>query len=248
MTLIGPSKRSSALHRNDHAELVILPNTPRYGPAEPCDGLGATFFLACRVADGPMHEEAPDPTQQVPRADPVAPALSAGDSPGRPQQNPGNSLYAPGSDPWQPQESPGIPVQAPNTDPGQSQRQYGNPLQSPKGNPGAALPAPDREASPANVPVASKAGRHRRKKRKAIDGPRRVSWMRRGVPVGHQHASQAVMDQGIVTTMKLAAALRLPCCCMHIGHTWPEHHCSGDGVHIRACQNRRFCGPHCWIP
>ncbi len=64
--------------------------------------------------------------------------------------------------------------------------------------------------------------------------------MRTGIPVAHPQASQMVVDQGIATAMKLAAALQLPCCCIGIGEEYRKE----NGVHVRVCQNRRFCKAH----
>jgi hypothetical protein len=241
LALTGPTKRTSSMHRNDAAALQILPGHPTDPPAQPCDGLGAMFILACQAAEGAMCAEGAETTQQalraypavaVPRADLLRPAASANGNPGQPEEFPGNPLHPP-------EANPGNPLPAPEAT-------LGNPLQLPEANPGNPLQAP--EASPVNpmqplqanrgnaevcapVPIRPRGGR-------AATVVRRVSWAAH--PVDHEHASQTVVDLATATAMKMAAALQLPCCGVHIG----QGRSIGEGVQVRACQNRWLCGSH----
>jgi hypothetical protein len=167
LTLTGPTPGSSAMHRNDRAKLVIHPNTPRDGPEEPCAGLGAMLFLACRATEGPMCQECPKPTQQLAQGNPVVAGVSVQGNPWQPLKNPGNPLQAldtnPGpllenlgnqlpahhAKPGQPQETPGKPLQAPSTNPGQPLENPGNLLQAPNTDPGQ---PPENPGTPLQAP------------------------------------------------------------------------------------------------
>jgi hypothetical protein len=148
LTLQGPTRRSSDMHRNDRGVLHISPDPHVHTPGQPADGLGAMYILACQVAKGPTCQQGPESSQQAADANPAALPLSREGTPGEPRVNPGTPLGTPGPNPLLPPSSSGGNL-------GQAQDNPGTPLEAPEANPG-------------NCPVVSQAAPIRPRRRRAL--------------------------------------------------------------------------------